>query len=122
MHKRDWIAAVVGLVLGLTPVTSTAVTGSEVAQVVLGCSVAAPLIVSLIAKRRVMLLAFVPALVMAATLAARHVMMSGETPGAGAFARGFVMTSGFLAAPAFVVAGMVKLVRYLRGSLEEVEE
>ncbi|QIF04285.1 hypothetical protein [Roseimicrobium sp. ORNL1] len=119
MTRRDWIAAAVGLVLGLTPMTSSAITGSEIARMVLGCSVAAPLIVSLIAKRHVMLLAFVPGVVMAVSVNVRHAMMAEQTPSAGAFLWGLVTFAAFLAAPAFVVAGIVKLARYLRGSLEE---
>lgn len=119
MTRRDWIAAAVGLVLGLTPMTSSAITGSEIAQMVLGCSVAAPLIVSLIAKRYAMLLAFVPGVAMAVSVNVRHAMMAEQTPSAGAFVLGLLTFAAFLIAPAFVVAGIVKLVRYLRGSLEE---
>ncbi len=121
MHRRDWIAAAVGLILGLTPATSSAMTGSELARVVLGCSVAAPLIVSLIARRRVMLLAFLPNLVMAITVALRQRSMAGTTPSAGEFLSGLLNSAAFLAGPAFVVASIVKLVRHLRGSLEEHE-
>ncbi|RBP45100.1 hypothetical protein DES53_10396 [Roseimicrobium gellanilyticum] len=121
MKRRDWIAAAVGLGLGLTPLTSSAITGSEIAQMVLGCSVAAPLIVSLIATRYVMLLAFIPGVIMAISVNAMHAMMADHAPGVGAFLWGMVSFSSFLAAPAFIVSGTVKLVRYLRGSLEEAE-
>ena len=119
MHRRDWIAAAVGFVLGLTPLMSSAITGSEIAQMILGCSVAAPLIVSFVAKRRVMLLAFVPGGVMAITVNVMLALMAAQRPGAGAFIWGLITFAAFLAAPAFIVAGIVKLVCYLRGSLED---
>ncbi len=121
MHRRDWIAAVVGLVLGLTPATSSAVTGPELAKVVLGCSVAAPLIVCLIARRHVMLLAFVPCVVMAVTVAVLQSRMAAKPPTTGEFLWAVLGSTAFLAAPAFIVAAIVKLVRHLRGSLEENE-
>ena len=117
--RRDWIAGACGLLFGLSPALAPTASGPEVIKTALACCVIAPLIVSLIAKRLPMVLGVFTNAVLAVTASLLHLRVAGDAPTASGFLLGTFLFACFLAAPAFVVSGIVKLVRHLRGNLED---
>ena len=119
MSRRDRYALAVGILLGILSGALTVAAVYAAGLVFIAFSIVSPLIVSLVAQKRIMTLSQVPNLVMTLTALIIFAAFVGFSSmpwrhDPGEILLGILVILMMAAIPAFVISGLVKLIRRKR--------